>query len=127
MEPSITGTLEAATNVDLTDDLFDDIGWSVNFQPNLPALGVDCQAAPPSDTIEVLGCATNVDNFEVAGVCTLADVVYKQVNDCVADAGNHGDAASCVAHSLNNMQRVGLIRNNDQGEIESCVAGAAVP
>jgi hypothetical protein len=127
MEPAITGTLEAATNVDLTDDLFDDIGWSVNFQPNLPALGADCQAAPPTDTIEVLGCPTNVQNIEVAGVCTLADVVQKQVNDCVGDAGNHGDATSCVASSLNNMKRVGLISKNDQGEIESCVAGATVP
>ena len=31
MEPAITGTLAAATEVDLTDDLFADIGWSVNF------------------------------------------------------------------------------------------------
>lgn len=127
MEPAITGTLMAATDVDLTDDLFADIGWGVVSDPNLPANGVDCGAAAPADTIEILGCSTNVANIDVAGVCKLADIVKKQVDDCTAGAGNHGDVASCFAHSLNNMKRIGLVNNNDQGEMQSCVAGADVP
>lgn len=127
MEPAITGTLAAATDVDLTDDLFADIGWGVVFDPNLPANGADCGAAAPTDTIEVLGCSTNVDNTDVAGVCKLADVVKKQIDDCVAAGGNHGDVESCFAHSLNNMKRVGLVDNNDQGEMQSCAAQADVP
>jgi hypothetical protein len=127
MEPAITGTLAAATDVDLTDDLFYDIGWSVNFNPDLPAQGADCDAAAVTDTIEVLGCSTNVANTDVAGVCRLADVVKKQIDDCAAGAGNHGDVASCFAHSLNNMKWTGLINNNDQGEMQSCAAGADVP
>jgi hypothetical protein len=127
MEPAITGTLIAATDVDLTDDLFQDIGWGVVFDPDLPANGADCGAAPAGPTVAALGCSTNVANIDVAGICKLADVVQKQVSDCSANAGTHGSVVSCVANSLNNMKRVGLINNNDQGEIQSCVAGADAP
>jgi hypothetical protein len=129
MEPAITGTLAAATEVDLTDDLFADIGWTVDFDPELPASSSDCGAAPAGPTVEVLGCATNVANVDVAGSssCKLGDIVQKQVESCVESASNHGNATSCVANKLNQLKRLGLISNNDQGEIQSCVAGTDVP
>jgi hypothetical protein len=127
MEPAITGTLTAATDVDLTDDLFADIGWSVNFDANTPAVGADCQVTAASATIEVLGCDTGIANTDVAGSCKLGDIVVKQVADCVDGARNHGQVASCTANALDGMKKLGLLNGASQGSIQSCVAGADVP
>jgi hypothetical protein len=127
MEPAITGTLQAATDVDLTDDLFYDIGWSVNFTPNLPSLSADCQITAASPTIEVLGCDSGVANTDVAGVCKLGDIVVKQIPRCVDGAFNHGQVVGCAAQVLRDMKALGLISGVSRGAIHRCVGRADVP
>jgi hypothetical protein len=127
MEPAITGTLKAATDVDLTDDLFADIGWAVNFSPNLPASTPGCLATEPTETVVVLGCDTGVPNAPVADVCLLSDVIVPRVDACAEDVGNHGDLSSCVAHSLNQIKSAGVLDDIAQGAIQSCAAQASIP
>ena len=80
MEPAITGTLQAKDDVDLTDDLFVDIGWTLVDDPDLPVVGVGCQETEPTDTIMILACDSGVENAIVADVCLLSDIIDPVVN-----------------------------------------------
>jgi hypothetical protein len=127
MEPAISGSLQAATDVDLTDDLFADIGWSVNFAPELPAVSADCQVTAASATIEVFACDTGIENIKVAGVCNLGDIVVKHLPKCVEGARNHGQVIGCAAKVLRAMKALSLLDSVSRGAIHRCVGRADVP
>lgn len=74
MEPSITPTLKAATNVDLTGQLFKDIGW-------------------PIETLKIGKCDTKVPNITPVG-----DIVSTQIEQCAADTDRRGEFVACSAH-----------------------------
>ncbi len=74
MEPSITATLQAATNVDLTGQLFKDIGW-------------------PIETLKIGKCDTKVPNITPVG-----DIISTQIEQCAADSNNRGQFVECAAH-----------------------------
>jgi len=121
MEPAITGTLEAAVDVDLTDDLFADIGWSVNFDPDIPEFSEDCNVGRAKRRVVIMGCPTFVRNKPVADVCRLSDVVNKQLNICFDTSGDLQEGLSCSSDALVSMRDLGIISNRDKYKLKGCV------
>jgi hypothetical protein len=74
MEPFITPDLEASTNVDLTAQLFKDIGW-------------------PIETLKIGKCDTKVPNVTPVG-----DIISTQIEQCAADTNRRGEFVACSAH-----------------------------
>ena len=74
MEPSITDDLKAGSNVDLTGQLFKDIGWSI-------------------ESLKIGQCDTKVPNITPTG-----DIISSQVEQCAADTDNRGRFVGCVTH-----------------------------
>jgi hypothetical protein len=74
MEPSITPTLKGGSNVDLTAQLFKDIGW-------------------PIESLKIGRCDT-----KVPGVTPVGDILSAQIAQCSADTDNRGEFVGCVAH-----------------------------
>ncbi len=128
MEPFISGDLMAATDVDLTDEQMQDIGW-------------DKQLHCPVDTddreiVEVGGCQTGVANalgpyttrFEtesqgvgggsmnVVGGCYLQDLV----NACLAGSTT-GNASSCLAGVTADLVKAGVIDQAESSAIKGCL------
>ena len=74
MEPFITPDLQASTNVDLTGQLFKDIGW-------------------PIETLKIGKCDTKVPNITPVG-----DIISTQIEQCAADTNKRGEFVACSAH-----------------------------
>jgi hypothetical protein len=74
MEPAITDSLKAASNVDLTAQLFKDIGWGI-------------------ESLKIGRCDTKVPNITPTG-----DIISTEVEQCAADTNNRGRFVGCVAH-----------------------------
>ncbi|MEK6320572.1 MAG: hypothetical protein AABN33_02690 [Acidobacteriota bacterium] len=82
---------------DTNDDLV------VTFNP--PGDGVlDRQDACPNSivtaTVVIDGCDSAVPNTVLSGGCTIAD----KIAQCAANASNHGEFVSCVAHLTNELK-----------------------
>ncbi|MCP5523730.1 MAG: hypothetical protein H7A46_19510 [Verrucomicrobiales bacterium] len=71
------------------------------------------------------GCATGVTNAVVDEdtLCTISDLIA----ECAAEATNHGEFVSCVAHLTNALKEAGLISGEEKGAIQSCAAQAEIP
>ena len=123
MEPSITDSLTAATEVDLTDDLFADLGWSVNSEPDLPIVSADCNTAP-NDIVFIDGCFTSLENKAVANVCHLSDVVQKQLELCLGTVDNFVNGFNCATQKFDDMAKLGLITQAEGRILSGCAAGA---
>lgn len=123
MEPSITDSLTAATEVDLTDDLFADLGWSVNSEPDLPMLSSDCDTAPNAIAF-IDGCFTSVENRSVARVCHLSDVMKKQLDICLGAVDTFVDGFNCATQRFDHMAELGLITKTEGNILSGCAAGA---
>ncbi|HEU4602408.1 MAG TPA: PA domain-containing protein [Steroidobacteraceae bacterium] len=74
MEPSITDDLKAGSNVDLTGQLFKDIGWGI-------------------ESLKIGRCDTTVPNITPTG-----DIISSEVEQCAADTDNRGRFVGCVTH-----------------------------
>jgi PA domain len=74
MEPAITPTLRSGINVDLTAQLFRDLGW-------------------PIESLKIGRCDTRVP-----GVTPVGDILSSQIDQCAADSSNRGEFVGCVAH-----------------------------
>lgn len=74
-------------------------------------------------TIVIDGCNTGVSNVFVTACSTMADLIA----DCAANAVNHGDFVSCVAHLTNAWKAAGLISGKQKGAIQSCAAKSNIP
>lgn len=98
MEPSITSTLTAATNVDLTAQLFQDIGWSI-------------------ESLKIGRCDTKVPNVTPAG-----DIISAQVEQCAADTQNRGQFVGCVGHVALGYKLQRFINGQQFGRILACAA-----
>lgn len=104
MEPFITGTLKAATSVDLTGLLFADIGWELTS---------------PSDGPYVLfGCETDLPQ-EVPGFGRLQDGVFACSS---TDPSTHGQFVSCVSQLANRLSAAGVITGSQGASLKSCAA-----
>src|SRR5690606_6989945 len=100
MEPAITPTLKAATNVDLTAQLFRDIGW-------------------PIETLKIGKCDTKVPNVTPVG-----DIISTQIEQCAADSHNHGQFVACSAHVALGLKFQHFIDILDFARITVCAATA---
>lgn len=84
----------------------------------------DCQ--PDSDlsmTVIIGDCDSGVANLLFDDGCTISDLI----SECAADADNHGQFVSCVAHLTNDLKKDGIISGQEKGAIQSCAAQADVP
>jgi hypothetical protein len=100
MEPSITGSLRANENLDLTPSLMADIGWKLA-------------------TLKVGSCDTGVANALPNGA-----LLNVQVEACAAGAKNSGQFVSCVNGVTNAAKQAGLLTGQQHGKISSCTARA---
>jgi hypothetical protein len=120
MEPSINADL--THGVDLTLQQFQDIGWFSDGD-GVPD-GMDaCLGSSPEATVVVDGCDSGVANTLFPNGCKISDLI----GDCAADASNHGQFVSCVAHLGNRLKKNGTISGADKGAIQSCAAAASLP
>jgi PA domain len=103
MEPAITPTLKAATNVDLTAQLFKDIGW-------------------PIETLKIGKCDTKVPNVTPVG-----DIISTQIEQCAADTNNRGEFVGCAAHVALGLKFQRFIDIKDFARIAVCAATVRNP
>jgi hypothetical protein len=103
MEPAITPTLKAATNVDLTAQLFKDIGW-------------------PIESLKIGRCDTQVPNVTPVG-----DILSVQVDQCAADSSNRLQFVGCVTHVAAGLVRQRYIDLRDAARMVVCSAIARKP
>ena len=99
MELSITPTLVAATNVDLTAALFQDIGWKAE----LSVAGCGTGSGAPATTVSGF-------NLGEPGVC------------CANGAKNKGDFQSCSAQYFDVLKKNNVISGVYSGTFASCTA-----
>jgi hypothetical protein len=103
MEPFITGTLQAAVTVDLTDRLLGDIGWERETGPG---------------NFVVFGCDTGLP-------ATLPG--YGRLDEGLAACANsgistHGQFVACTTQWSNDLRNQGLISGTQSAAITSCAA-----
>ncbi|RZA33282.1 MAG: serine protease, partial [Lysobacteraceae bacterium] len=104
MEPAITSTLAANYNVDLTNALFQDEGWTLT-----------------AGNAKIAGCDTGIPVSQVGGLIIGANVVA-QSNVCEIGAANHGAYVSCMTAYRNKLRSAGLINTTQAGKLNACVA-----
>lgn len=98
MEPSINADLRAATNLDLTPALMQDIGWEL-------------------ETLKIGRCDTGVPSALPTGL-----LLHAKVDQCAASARNNGQFVSCVNGVTNAAKDAGLITGAQHGAITACAA-----
>jgi len=103
MEPAITSTLKAGTNVDLTAQLFKDIGW-------------------PIETLKIGKCDTRVPNVTPVG-----DIISSQIEQCAADSDRRGEFVACAAHVALGLKFQGFIDIKDFARMTVCAATVRNP
>jgi PA domain-containing protein len=130
MEPAINADLthSVMTPEDLSLALMRDVGWFADADLDGVADEVDC--SPNSDrrpTIIINGCDTGVPNtFFPTGPnagCSISDLIRR----LAANAKNHGDFVSGVAHLTNDLKKDGVITGSQKGAIMSCAGGSNTP
>jgi hypothetical protein len=103
MEPAITSSLRAGTNVDLTAQLFKDIGW-------------------PIESLKLGRCDTKVPNVTPVG-----DIISAQVEQCAADSSNRAEFVGCVAHIAVGLLSQQYINFADAARMVVCSATVRNP
>ena len=103
MEPAITSTLHAATNVDLTAQLFKDIGWRI-------------------ESLQIGRCDTKVPNVTPVG-----DILSAQIDQCRADSSNRGQFVGCVGHVALGLLQQRYINLADAARMVVCSATVRNP
>ena len=104
MEPAITNTLVANLNVDLTNALFEDEGWSIN-----------------PGTATIAGCDTGIDIASEGGLIIGASVQAHD-NLCLASSANKAAYQSCITGYKDRLAAAGLLVGNQGGRIANCAA-----
>lgn len=104
MEPSINDSLFAAMNLDITPNLLQDTGWTLN-----------------SGNAKLGGCDTGVKVVDDAGIIVGANV-QAHSNLCKASTGSQGQYVSCMTQYRNDLRKAGLITTSQGGRILSCAA-----
>jgi hypothetical protein len=121
MEPAINLdlTLSVMPPQDLSLPLMRDIGWFVDMDNDGVADGSDsCTSSELSRTIHFGANDSGVTNLIFTNGCTQQDYY----NLCVADPANHGDLASCVAHTSGVFAGLGFLDPPAQGRVQSAAA-----
>lgn len=105
MEPSITSTLNAQLNLDMTPALFADIGWKLN--PGNAKLGT---------------CDTSVDAVADGGIVIGANVAAQFVMCKVQYPGNKAMYTKCMTDHGTSLRNKGLISSTQHMKVVQCAS-----
>jgi len=86
----------------------------------------DEDAYPDSDTqptVSIDGCSSGVDNEPLSDGAFMMDLI----NECAANAANHGAFVSCVTQLANDWKAAGLISGNQKSSITGCASSSSLP
>ena len=86
-----------------------------------------CPTSDLSATVVIDGSDTGITNILFGTGCTLADVINEKIDECAANAKNHGKFVSCVSHETNILKRAKVISGREKGKIQSIVAHLHLP
>ncbi|TWH99953.1 PA domain-containing protein [Luteimonas cucumeris] len=105
MEPSINSTLLSTYNLDITPNLLQDTGWTLN-----------------DGSAQIDGCDTGIDLVDDVGIIIGANVqAYNNV--CEASAGGgRAKYMRCMTDHATALHKAGLIDRNQHMALRSCVA-----
>lgn len=104
MEPSINDTLLSIYNIDITANLLEDTGWTLN-----------------DGSAVIDGCNTGIDLVNDAGIIIGANVQATS-NVCLIGAVDRGDYQSCMESYKDKLVANGLITGKQGGRLMSCAA-----
>src|SRR3546814_6575137 len=104
MEPAINDSLDASLNLDISANLRQDNGWTLN-----------------DGNARIGNCDTGVDGVDDAGIIIGANVQATS-NLCESRAGNHGQYQGCMARYANRLEASGLVSGPQADAIASCAA-----
>jgi len=82
-----------------------------------------CADSDQAPTVVIDGCDSGVPNTLLGNGCSFSDLIA----DLVAGATNPGGFTSAVAHLMNDLKQAGIITGQQEGTIQSCAGGAAIP
>ena len=104
MEPAINDSLFAAVNLDITPNLLQDTGWTLN-----------------GGNAVIDGCDTGIDIVDDAGIIIGANVQASS-NLCLSKAATRGDYQGCMDAYKGRMLASGLLTGKQAGRMMSCAA-----
>ena len=104
MEPAINSTLLSIYNIDITPNLLEDIGWTLN-----------------AGNAVIDGCNTGIDVVDDAGIIIGANVQATS-NVCLINATKRGDYQSCMETYKDKLVASGLITGKQGGRLMNCAA-----
>jgi hypothetical protein len=123
MEPAINADLTHSVKPpqDLTLPLMRDIGWYPDGDLDLvPDTADQCLASDLAPTVIIGGIDTGIANALFTTGCTIKDLV----NNCAANAKNHGAFVSCTTQLGNDLVRASILTPSEKGLLTSAAARA---
>lgn len=106
MEPAISSSLRAATNLDLTPALLEDEGWTTN-----------------GGTASIAGCDTGLAFYQEGGAI-IGATIEAHAAICSAFGMNLGGFASCMAQATESLVERGVISGKEKGRVQRCMKSA---
>jgi len=107
MEPAINSTLLSAFNIDISANLLDDTGWTLN-----------------SGNALIAGCDTGVDVVNDAGIIIGANIQASS-NLCLSKAATRGDYQGCMETYKARLLASNLLTGKQTNKIMSCASKVA--
>jgi hypothetical protein len=78
--------------------------------------GDNCPATIVTPTVVIASCNSGVRNYMFPDGCNFGDGIAQ----CRANAGNHGQFVSCVAHQVDTWKGAGLVTGQQGSRIVRC-------
>ena len=75
-----------------------------------------------STLLEIDGCDTGIPDLDVNGT-----PLSELIDECAANAKNHGKFVSCVNKIINPLKKAGVISGSEKGRITRCAAKSSLP
>jgi len=104
MEPAINSTLLGALNIDITPNLLQDTGWTLN-----------------GGNAKINDCDTSIDVVNEAGIIVGANVQATS-NLCLASSADKGAYQACMEVYKDKLVASGLITGKQGGKMMACAA-----
>lgn len=123
---TIDTTTGAVTVIGPTADRLDAVAFELPPDSDGDGIADGADACPNSvlaAMVVIDGCDSGVANTLGADGCTISD----DIAQCAADAGDHDEFVSCVAHLMNELKNAGVISGKDNGAIQRCAAQSSLP